>query len=66
MARHSLSQMIAEVEREIRMRRQVYPGLVTRKRYRHSEAMELIAIMESVLQTLQYLNNAPPSEEPKR
>lgn len=50
---HSLSVMIAEVERELRLRRAVYPRMVTRGKYRMGEAEELIRIMESVLATLQ-------------
>jgi len=53
--KHSLRVQIEEVEREIRMRRDVYPRQVSRKRMRHGEAEERIAMMESVLATLQEL-----------
>jgi hypothetical protein len=50
--RHSPRVMIAEVQREIRKRREVYPRLVNKGRMRHGEMEELIAIMESVESTL--------------
>jgi hypothetical protein len=52
MTAHSLRVQIQEIEREIRMRREVYPRQVSRGKYRRSEAEELIAIMESVRATL--------------
>ena len=56
---HPLSMMIEEVERELRMRSQVYPGLVARKRMRQSEAIEHTERMKSVLATLQQLQDGP-------
>ena len=53
--KHSLRVMIQEVEREIRMRRQVYPRLIFKGEMRNGEAVELIEMMESVLATLQQL-----------
>ena len=58
----SLNEMISEVEREVRMRQVVYPGLVARKKLRQSEADRLIAIMEAVadrLYKLRDLNEHP-------
>ena len=53
--KHSLRMQIQEVEREIRMRRQVYPRLISKGQMRNGEAVELIETMESVLETLQQL-----------
>ena len=54
-SKHSIAIQIQEVEREIRMRREVYPRRVHRHTMRQGEADEHIARMESVLQTLQQL-----------
>lgn len=59
---HSLNVQIKEVEREIRKRREVYPRLVAQEKLRRSEAAELIAIMESVLQTLTTLRQHEGSQ----
>lgn len=61
--KHSLGVMIAEVEREIRMRHQVYPRRVLKKTMRQSEADELIAIMVSVSETLKALQAAGVGDE---
>lgn len=53
--RYSLTTQIAEVARELQMRRQVYPGLVNSRAKRQAEADMQIAIMEGVLATLQWL-----------
>ena len=50
-----ISQQINEVERELSLRRSVYPGLVTRGKMRQSEADEHLARMEAVLATLQHV-----------
>jgi hypothetical protein len=50
--KHPLRVQIQEVERELRMRRQVYPRACARGKMRHGEASELISRMESVLTTL--------------
>ena len=55
MIKHSLRMQIQEVEREIRMRRQVYPRQIALGNMRNGEAVELIETMESVLETLQQL-----------
>lgn len=52
---HSLRVQIQEVEREIRMRRIQYPRAIARREMLNGEAVELIAIMESVLATLQHV-----------
>lgn len=49
---HSLDTQIAEVRREIQMRRQVYPSQVRMRRMKEGEAELKIAIMESVVVTL--------------
>ena len=51
----SLADMITEVEREIRMRRAVYPHQVARGNTRQSTADERIRRMEAVLATLRAL-----------
>lgn len=55
---HSLNVQIAEVEREIRKRTQVYPRMIAQNKLRENEARELIAIMRSVLRTLQAFQQA--------
>lgn len=50
--KHPLRVQIQEVERELRMRRQVYPRACSRGKMRSGEAAELISRMESVLATL--------------
>ena len=44
----SFETKLAEVEYEVKMRRQVYPGSVAAKRLRQAEAEMKIAIMEAV------------------
>lgn len=56
MTTYSLASQIAEVERELRMRREVYPRLVTTRKLRQAEADMRIAIMQSVLDTLTRLS----------
>ncbi len=51
----TLDQQLAEVKREIALRRNVYPGFVARKKMRQGEADEHLARMEAVLQTLEWL-----------
>jgi len=51
----SLAAQIAEVEREIAMRRRVYPGQVARGKMRQGEADVLISRMEDVLVSLRKL-----------
>ena len=55
MAKHSLSQMLQEVRREIRKRKEVYPGLVRKRIYRQGEADELISTMQSVAEALDWI-----------
>lgn len=55
MAKHSLGIQIQEIERELRMRRQVYDQQTRRGSMRPGEASELISRMESVLETLRDL-----------
>jgi hypothetical protein len=49
---HSLQMQIAEIEREITMRRKVYPTLIGKRAMRQAEADMRIGILESVLATL--------------
>lgn len=51
----TLAMQISAVEREIKMRHSVYPGLVLRKKMSQREADIQIAAMEAVLKTLQSL-----------
>lgn len=48
----SIDSQIAEVEREIRMRKQVYPRRVAMRKMRQGEADLLIKHMEAVYDTL--------------
>lgn len=50
--RPTIGNQIDCIAREIKMRRQVYPGLVTRGKMRKPEADAQIAMMEAVLNTL--------------
>jgi hypothetical protein len=51
----SITAQIAEVEREIAMRRRVYVGQVARGKMRQGEADLHISLMEDVLATLEQL-----------
>jgi hypothetical protein len=51
----SITAQIAEVEREIAMRRRVYPSQVMRGKMRQSEVDLRISLMEDVLATLRQL-----------
>lgn len=53
-----LSVQIGEVEREIRMRESVYPGLIQRDKLRAAAADRQLRIMREVLVTLQELREA--------
>lgn len=48
-----LSVQIGEVEREIRMRQNAYPGLIEKGRMKAVDARRQIAIMQEVLSTLE-------------
>lgn len=52
MNRRSLIAQIAEVEREIALRRNVYKNLVAKRTMKQGEADERILLMENVLLTL--------------
>lgn len=54
MARIPLSDQIRAVEREIKMRGRVYPGLVDRKRMTMNECIAETATMGAVLETLKH------------
>lgn len=49
----TMTEQQKEIEREIRMRKKVYPGLVAKGKMKTDEARRRIAVMEAVLQTLQ-------------
>jgi hypothetical protein len=55
----SLRQQIEEVEREIALRKRVYPKWITRGKLRRSEADYFMGRMEAVLETLQKLHTPP-------
>ena len=55
MKRPSLIAQIQEVEREIGMRKDIYPRLVKTRKLRQSEADYYMERMEAVLVTLQWL-----------
>jgi hypothetical protein len=59
---HSIDEQIAEVRRELRMRRHVYPRFVEDRRITQAQADERIALLVSVLETLNRVRNAdnPP------
>lgn len=57
----SLNQQIASVEREIALRKRVYPKWVLTKRMAQSSATFEIAAMEAVLATLQSLRESADS-----
>jgi hypothetical protein len=61
-AKHSLGIQIQEVERELRMRRQVYDRQTRKGAMRPGEASELISRMESVLETLRDLQRLEDKE----
>ena len=51
----SLAEMIAEVHREIGIRKHVYSGLVAKGRLKQDEADRRIVVMQAVLDTLSQL-----------
>lgn len=53
----SIEQQISEVQRELALRRNVYPGLVVRGKMRQGEADEHTARLEAVLTTLMWLRD---------
>lgn len=48
----TVDELLGEVEREITMRRAVYPGLIARGMLRHSTAKRQILLMEAVAENL--------------
>lgn len=55
MAAHDIATQIAEIERELDLRRIVYPGLVADKALSQEQADLYIARLESVLRTLVWI-----------
>lgn len=55
----TIEEQIAEVEREIAMRRRVYPRLVEIKKTSQAKADRQLAVLEAVLATLQQLKAQP-------
>lgn len=49
----SMTEQEKEVQREIAMRKKVYPGLVAKGKMTEADAAHRIEVMEAVLQTLQ-------------
>lgn len=66
MTKISLTAQIEELEREIAMRREVYPRLVARGKYRRSEADLLMARMMAARDTLKWLNGIVDGVERSR
>jgi antibiotic biosynthesis monooxygenase (ABM) superfamily enzyme len=52
MSHPNIHQQIEEVDRELRMRASVYPGLIGRGKLRQSEADEQLARLQAVRETL--------------
>ena len=61
----TLAQQIAEVGREIGLRRNVYPGFVARGKFDKGEADEHIRRMEAALATLKWLEKPRCCDEGK-
>ncbi len=59
----TLTMQISEVEREIAMRRQVYPSLVGKGKMRQAEADHKIAIMTAVRDTLTKLHGVTVTDQ---
>jgi hypothetical protein len=55
----TLAEQIAEVRREIAMRKVVYPGLCARKKLTTARAARQLEVMETVLELLQRQEAAP-------
>lgn len=53
----SIEQQISEIQREIGLRKNVYPGLVARGKMRQGEADEHMARIEAALTTLQWIRD---------
>lgn len=62
-SRHpSLEEMIAEVKREIALRENVYPGLITRRKMKRPQADEHMARIRRVLYLLEWLHGVEALE----
>lgn len=55
-ASRTLQAQIAEVERELKMRADVYPRLVASRKMSHGNAEEATNLMRNVLQTLRWVD----------
>lgn len=53
----SIEQQISEIQREIGLRKNVYPGLVARGKMRQGEADEHMARIEAALTTLMWIRD---------
>lgn len=60
----SLKAQIAEVPREIAMRKKVYPNLVTSRKMSQGEAEEHMLLMDNVLATLQFIDRHAEAMRP--
>ena len=56
MTRVPLKHQIAEVERELALRTNVYPGLISKRKMRRAEADEHVRRMQAALTTLRFLD----------
>jgi polyhydroxyalkanoate synthesis regulator phasin len=61
----SIERQIAEVKRELAMRRRVYPRFVETGRMTQQQAERFMADMEEVLQTLQLVQGEMPPKAPE-
>ncbi len=61
---HTYEEMIAEVRRELAIRRRVYPKFVSAGRITQEQANESMARMESVLDLLLSLQRHQPQRNP--
>ncbi len=52
----SLADQITEAQRELALRKRLYPGWVKRKMLSEGEAVYYLKVMESILQTLTRLD----------
>jgi hypothetical protein len=59
----NLSAQIASVQREIKLRRRLYPGRVSRGRMSPRQALYEVACMEAVLTELMALHEAQQARE---
>lgn len=59
----TIEEQIAEVERELAMRRRVYPRMIEIKKTTKPKADRQIAVLEAVLDTLRAIKTAQPATQ---